>query len=34
VRARLDEPGGREAIQAERTEATRAWEERVAAMSR
>jgi predicted dehydrogenase len=34
VRARLDEPRGRELIQAERTEAMRAWEDRLAAMSR
>jgi predicted dehydrogenase len=32
VRARLDQPGGRESIRDERVEAMRAWEERVGAM--
>jgi predicted dehydrogenase len=34
VRARLDEPGGRESIRNERTEGMRAWQERLAAISR
>jgi len=34
VRARLDEPGGRESIRNEREESVRAWEERVGAMNR
>jgi predicted dehydrogenase len=34
VRARMDEPGGRESIRNDRAEAIRAWEERLAAMSR
>jgi predicted dehydrogenase len=34
VRARLDQPGGRESIRDERVEGMRAWEERVGAMKR